>query len=138
MLLSSGFHPKITLPTRISKTSHTLIDNIFTNSTTLDEVSGIITDKISDHFASFTITKSFLIKKREKKTITIDVNTLKAKEKFKAELTNINVYDMLNKDLNSDVNDNYNMFEQIITSTKEKHIYKKTVKFNKEKHKEKK
>ena len=31
-LLSEGFHPKISLPTRLGKTSHTLIDNIITNS----------------------------------------------------------------------------------------------------------
>ena len=31
-LLSEGFHPKISLPTRLGKNSHTLIDNIITNS----------------------------------------------------------------------------------------------------------
>ena len=31
-LLSEGFYPKISLPTRLEKTHHTLIDNIITNS----------------------------------------------------------------------------------------------------------
>ena len=31
MVISSGFHPKITLPTRITDRSSTLIDNILTN-----------------------------------------------------------------------------------------------------------
>ena len=30
-LLSEGFHPKISLPTRLGKTRHTLIDNLITN-----------------------------------------------------------------------------------------------------------
>ena len=52
LLYSYGFFPCVTKPTRVSKTSSTLIDNIFTNnfsdiSTTL---SAILYTDISDHF----------------------------------------------------------------------------------------
>ena len=48
-LLSEGFHPKMSLPTRLGKTSHTLIDNLITNSKDFGEKSGILNYKISDH-----------------------------------------------------------------------------------------
>ena len=52
-LSSNSFLPHILLPTRISKTS-TLIDNIFSNSTSLDEIeSGNITSTFSDHLPQF-------------------------------------------------------------------------------------
>ena len=47
--MSSGFHPKITLPTRITDTSNTLIDHILTNVYDDKHVSGILINKISDH-----------------------------------------------------------------------------------------
>ena len=48
--LSSGFFPKITLPTRISETCSTLIGNILTNVIESYGVkSGIMTSHISDH-----------------------------------------------------------------------------------------
>ena len=58
--LSSNFLlPHILLPTRISKTS-TLIDNILSNSTSLEEiVSGNVTSTFSDHFPQFIFLKDF-------------------------------------------------------------------------------
>ena len=44
-LLSEGFYPKISLPTRLGKTSHTLIDNIITNSKDFGEQSRILNYK---------------------------------------------------------------------------------------------
>ena len=52
--MSSGFHPKIALPTRITDTSNTLIDNILTNVYDDKHVSGILINKISDHQPIFT------------------------------------------------------------------------------------
>ena len=62
--LSSNFLlPHILLPTRISKTS-TLIDNIFSNSTSLEEIkSGNVTSTFSDHFPQFIFLKYFFSKK---------------------------------------------------------------------------
>lgn len=50
---SDGFLPKITLPTRITESSHTLIDNYFCRLKNDQTTSGILTNKISDHLAYF-------------------------------------------------------------------------------------
>ena len=55
-LTSSLFIPHIIHPTRITPTSKTLIDNIFSNSTNYSEgFSGNLTVKLSDHLAQFLI-----------------------------------------------------------------------------------
>ena len=50
------FFPRITLPTSIQNTSHTLIDNIFSNNIEdgLKSKSGILINDISDHKIIFT------------------------------------------------------------------------------------
>ena len=50
------FSPRITLPTRIQNTSHTLVDNIFLNNIEdgLKSKSGILINDISDHKMIFT------------------------------------------------------------------------------------
>lgn len=58
-IYSSGFHPLITKPTRVSATSATLIDNIFTNVLQYDAcLPGIIATDLTDHFPVFC--KSFV------------------------------------------------------------------------------
>ena len=54
-MLSISLFPKITLPTRISNTSCTLIDNIYCrlSNNTMDLSSGIVHSGISDHFPCF-------------------------------------------------------------------------------------
>ena len=42
---------------------------------------------------------------------------------------------MLNKDLNADPNENYDMLEAAITESMNDHLEKKIVKFNRKKHK---
>ena len=57
-LSSSGYMPLITKPTRITKSTATLIDNIFTNNLSRTEhSSGILINDISDHLPIFTITE---------------------------------------------------------------------------------
>ena len=48
-VVSQGFIPRITLPTRISEQSSTLIDNIYTNNTDEMESSGNWLNQISNH-----------------------------------------------------------------------------------------
>ena len=59
--ISNSYFPQITLPTRISKTSSTLIDHIFKKISTCDTLSGSIIHDISDHYPSFTILKNIQI-----------------------------------------------------------------------------
>ena len=52
---SSGLHPLISLPTRITSSTATLIDNIFTSDFLKPIRSGLIFTSISDHLPSFAI-----------------------------------------------------------------------------------
>ena len=56
-LFSHGLYPLINLPTRITSTSSTLIDNIFTNEIDVDISSGILINDISDHLPIFSMIK---------------------------------------------------------------------------------
>ena len=57
IMYSNSFFPCITKPTRVSKTSSTLIDNIFSNdySEATTSVSGILYTDVSDHFPVYYI-----------------------------------------------------------------------------------
>ena len=48
-----GFFPTIALPTRLTDTTATLIDNIWTNNVTKNTTSGLVTVRISDHLPVF-------------------------------------------------------------------------------------
>ena len=54
-MISKGYLPLITKPTCITDHSDTLIDHMYTNTTSLDYVSGIIISDVSDHFGTFYI-----------------------------------------------------------------------------------
>ena len=62
-LTDANFMPLITLPTRISKTSKTLIDNIYYNQFENDIISGNLTVGIADHLPQFAIIPGFAINK---------------------------------------------------------------------------
>ena len=53
LLLSYGLSPFILLPTRITDNSATIVDNIFSNNSTNNILSGNVVTDMSDHFAQF-------------------------------------------------------------------------------------
>ena len=53
-LITVGFFSKITLPTRFTEQSSSLIDNVFSNNIEERESSGILLNEISDHQFLFT------------------------------------------------------------------------------------
>ena len=55
LISSYNFLPYITLPTRITDRSQTVIDNIFSNSTNTNIISGNLSTFISDHLPQFFI-----------------------------------------------------------------------------------
>ena len=65
-LFSHGFLPVISKPTRVSNSSATLIDHIYTNDITSSYHSGIIINDVADHFGTFCI---FQRKTKPKKSI---------------------------------------------------------------------
>ena len=52
--MSGGFYPLISLPSRITDTTATLIDNIWTNNVGAEVASGLVTVRLSDHLPVFT------------------------------------------------------------------------------------
>ena len=72
IITSNLLVPHIIHPTRITPTSRTLIDNIFSNATNYDEgISGNITVSLSDHLAQFLIIPQESDHFKEKKTLYI-------------------------------------------------------------------
>ena len=59
LLFNHNFPPQITLPTRVTEKSATLIDNIFVNNPSFKYLSGNITTSISDHLPQFVISENF-------------------------------------------------------------------------------
>ena len=56
-LYSLGLYPLIDRPSRITTSSATLIDNIFTNQSNCDTCNGLLINDISDHLPVFSISK---------------------------------------------------------------------------------
>ena len=132
-ILSSGFLPAITLPTRASSNS-TLIDNVFVNQQAEFNFSGILENEISDHQAVVVNTK-LILPHTKTRYITIYSNSEEAKNNFKNDIISKNIFDRLNKNLTNNPNENYNILEEEISNSLEIHMNKKTVKFNRRKHK---
>ena len=55
--------------------------------------------------------------------------------KFVNELTSLNICDKLDKQLTSDPNNNYEILSGLLKYAREKHLPKKTVKYQKKRHK---
>ena len=121
ILTSNLFVPHITLPTRITSHSNTLIDNIFSNDPNfLEGVSGNFTISISDHLPQFLIMprknnhppKKHNIQKRDIKSIN--------KESLVADFLNTNWHEVLSIP-KMDVNQSYACFDKSVNEIIDKH-----------------
>jgi hypothetical protein len=83
-ILSRGFLPVIHKPTRVTHTSATLIDHIYSNQTCMDTLSGIILTDVADHFGTFFIIKDSNRHSGKQKSVTkrkfIEANMTKFKQ----------------------------------------------------------
>ena len=114
-LTSNKFMPLITNPTRISKTSKTLIDNIFHNQFSSATTSGNLTVGISDHLPQFSLipySNSFPAKpnatKKIRKYKQVDI------AKLNQDLNSIDWTMQDNDDINQYGSNFLNVFQQII------------------------
>ena len=64
-IFSRGFIPRICKPTRITQSSATVIDHIYTNDICHNSKSGIIITDVADHFGIFHIVQ---LKQKQSKT----------------------------------------------------------------------
>ena len=134
-MLSSGFYPKITLPTQICDTSSTIIDNIYSNEIDCNDNSGILINHISDHQAIFTITSTKCSIEMQDQYVTIQTNDDASLNNFVTELRNMNITDSLNNNVNANPSQNYDKFIKLLQEAKNKHLPVRKIKFNKYKHK---
>ena len=115
-LFAFGFLPMITKPTRITAHSATLIDNIFTNNTTVSSKNGLIISDISDHLPIYSLVcGDSCLRKDSDKYITVrDTSERRVNEfRHKLENTNWDIFDQAT-DVN-DPNTAYNIFIEKFT-----------------------
>ena len=67
--------------------------------------------------------------------IEIETKSENLLKRFIEHLKNINIMNKLNMDINSEFNDNYEVFCKLLKSSKSEHMPIKSFKFNKYKHK---
>lgn len=137
LLTNHSFFPKITLPTRLSRSRGTLIDNIFCKLSehTFDTDSNILIKKFSDHQPYFTFIDNAVSENKNPKYITITKNDSESQSNFFNELKNDPNLCNFENDLDIDPNISYNKLHTIIQLAKEKHMPTKKVRFKRYKHK---
>ena len=134
-MISKNYIPQITLPTRVTQSSATLIDNIFTKTNHSNPVkSGIITTVISDHYPTFTIIPLKTNKSKTPKIVFKRKFTHNNINAFIDDLSNEQWSEIYKNEPNS-VNTKWNNFIQKYKELFEKNIPIKRIKFNKYKHK---
>ena len=95
---------------------------------------GILINEISDHQAVI-VNINQTLPSSKTKYITIYSNSAESKMNFRNDIASKNIYEKLNKDIHCNPNENYNILESEIIKSMESHMNKKTVKFNRRKHK---
>ena len=104
----------ITLPTRITTTSKTLIDNNFSNNPNFEQgISGNLTTSLSDHFAQFLIIPDTRHNRKKNGNLFKRDTKNFDRENFLLDLLDINWPQVLNVQ-NNDVNSTFNAFEKKI------------------------
>jgi hypothetical protein len=132
-IISSGFLPKITLPTRITDHSCTLIDNFFCKLRNDETSSGILIRKISDHQAYFTCLQI----KSQKMVKNLKIKVRKITQESMNAIGNdiIAATNSLQLDTVSDPNQKYNSFLTSFQNSLSQHAPIREVNFNRHKHK---
>ena len=135
-MISHGFSPCITLPTRFSKRSATLIDNFLLKFSEKygDTSSCILFSAISDHLPYFVCLRTKNSINQVTRSIEIKP-TRESLDNFRHEISNGEMYNLLDKNINADPNNNYNIVHDTIHKARIRHLSTKKVKFNKHKHK---
>ena len=133
LMVSYGLIPKITLPTRLSRSTATLIDNAFCKiSREFSKTTcGILSSKISDHQSYFVCFDYLLKSRKTPKLIKVQNYHEEAFQKFNADLASYNFVSLLQK---GTVDENYDILDTVLKNLNEKHFPFKMVKFNKYKH----
>ena len=121
-MFSQGFYPTIILPTRLTDNSSTLIDKVFININDNSQSSGILLSNMSDHFPYFHSFQFEHVYETDKIKYTYrrNINENSFKNLYD-DLLNIDFSNILNHDLSLDPNLNYNILENILITSLDKH-----------------
>jgi exonuclease III len=130
-MISQDLFPKITLPTRITHTSATLIDHIYSNNKNSSTIAGTLKTDISDHFSNF-IFQNWTPSSIRPKFITYRNYSKSAIETLNKALNETNWTRILD---NTNVDTAYDQFHDKYNSLINEHLPIVTTKFNKYKHK---
>ena len=88
-MISHYLLPHVLQPTRVTDYSATVIDNIFTNATDFETVSGNILNQIADHFSQFLILRKLSVTHKDIAFYQYDYSNFD-KDKFTADFFKIN------------------------------------------------
>ena len=137
-MFSIGMIPNISLPTRITDSRATLIDNVYTNIEMNNNLScsGALISNISDHLPYFYCFSSDLHQQeRTHKYIYRRKFNDSNIYKFYKYLVEKNIITKLNQDITADPNSNYEILEEYLNIGMEKFMPLCKIKYNKYKHK---
>ena len=137
MIITCGYVPKITLPTRLGQYRNTLIDNMFVkiSNSSLQTNSGILLNEISDHLPYFVIIDFLSNNNNYQQLHKISQSTPISYENFRKDLQTTEMKIKLDNVISDNVNSSYENFNIILKDLTVKHFPVKYVKFNKYKHK---
>ena len=137
LMISNNLTPYISLPTRFSRRSATLIDHIFCRFPNSQQKasSGIILSDISDHCPAFVVLKRNTNTLRPPKYIQVRTSTETAFNNLRIELSQMNIMAQLDQSQGVNPCTNYKTIINNIAQACEKHLPVKTVKYHKHKHK---
>ena len=133
VMSSNAFMPLITRPTRVTATSATLIDNIFTNNfeNFRDSFQGILVTDISDHYPVFYINH---VNKLSEVEMFIDnrIYIYENKQAFFSELQNIDWSELYNS---SETQSSFDLLHNQLLALHNKHFPKvrKKIRYNNKK-----
>ena len=134
LMLSNNLLPAITLPTRVTSSSATLIDHIFTNAHTQKIISGTITTEITDHFTNFIFIETLHQKHSYLKPSQVSYRPI-TNRTIAAFNEMLSVSDWSNVFNSNDPSDAYTHFITTYINCLNQAIPLKTCQFNKYKHK---
>ena len=134
-MVSAGYLPRISLPTRVTDHSATLIDNIF--STVLDDSkSGVIITNISDHQMIYAYSTEKIYSPHQSKFMEVENNSRDALELFLSKLRDSDIVGKMDLNENANPNKNFEIFIDNFTKLKQQCMLRKRVRYDKKLHKD--
>jgi len=137
-IISHGYVPKITQPTRLTQRKGTLIDNFFMKfgDSSFMTTAGILLSSISDHLPYFICLENFSSSKPRSRLMKLHSSYSESLNKLKLELQKSETILRFCNAFSSQksTNENYSNFSSILSELLNTFFEVKTVKFNKYKH----